>query len=219
MLLRYTLQAFPHLWSTTTACGTVSRGRPQMFPLTHLFISRLDPISIESMAPESTPTIIVGVGLAAVNTPSRMGARSTLGSRANRRGLTHRTSFAATSKGTMVFLAMRSRADGTLNLRPPAHSGGMTPLPAPLTERRAQVCPGSPKHSNEPSKLDRPPDERLSACAANQISNVHIDGRRIRCCQVTDNPEGALKHNEVFDPSMSNVSENTIRHDGWPCRS
>jgi hypothetical protein len=38
-----------------------------MFPLMHLFVSHLDPISVESVVPESTPTIVSGMGLAAIN--------------------------------------------------------------------------------------------------------------------------------------------------------
>jgi hypothetical protein len=53
-----------------------------MVLLMHLFISHLDPISIESVAPQSTLMIISSMRLMAINAPSRMRAQSTLRGRA-----------------------------------------------------------------------------------------------------------------------------------------
>jgi hypothetical protein len=114
----------------------------------------------------------------------------------------------------MVFLAMSSHTNGTLDLRSPACSRRMTPLPAALTERRARVSRGGPEHSDKLSKLDSLPDKHPSTCAADRISNVHVDGCRIQHCQVVDNPKGALKNNEILDPGASDVSKNTIGCDG-----
>jgi hypothetical protein len=150
-----------------------------MFLLMHLFVPCLDPISVKSVVPKSTLTIVSGMGLVAINAPSRMRAWSTLRGRADRGGLVQRTPFTATGKSMVVLLAMRSHANGTLDLRPPAYSSRMTPLPALLTERRAQVSPGSPEHSDELPKLDHSPDECLGVHAADQISNIHIDGHCI----------------------------------------
>jgi hypothetical protein len=55
-----------------------------MFPLTYLFIPCLDPISVESMAPESTLMIVSGMGLMEINALSRMRSWSTLRGRADR---------------------------------------------------------------------------------------------------------------------------------------
>jgi hypothetical protein len=105
---------FSHLRLASAICRMVRPGGVRQASLTHLLVVCLDPIRIESVAPERTVAAISHVVSPAIDAVSTVGARIAHRSGGNR-GLSPQISLTTPGKDTMVFLAVRALAGSTLD--------------------------------------------------------------------------------------------------------
>ena len=119
----------------------------------YLFIACLDPRRIEVVSPKIALVAISSMVLATVETLQSMQAWLSK-SHGQGRWVSLGATLAAPCESTVVFFLVRLQTYQAPLLGGTAHVGGVSPLPAPLTQGRPGVSPGSPEWTHKLAKLN-----------------------------------------------------------------
>jgi hypothetical protein len=169
---RKRIESVLHLRSASTCCVMVSKEiYMRNMAHTYLRIVSLEPILIKAMTPKVAAAVIRCVGLPAVDTLGRMGARLALRSGENRRVCVGHTHSATSGQSTVVFFPVRTVTDRTFDLRSMTSRCGVAPPPTPDAKGSSRIGPGSSKHGNVSSKLNGTGNESLSLRTTNRVTS------------------------------------------------